>query len=160
MADKVRILAVDDSSISLAAIERELENEEYEVIPVNSGVRALQYLKKKEADLIILDIQMELKDGIQTLKDIRKMESCRNIPVIMLTSKGDRETIVESSKLGIYDYVLKPFTRQDLQQRVKRVIKKVQEQKDFKEQLKQGSISLESLGSLESLESLEKMGGW
>ena len=45
MADKVRILAVDDSSISLAAIERELENEEYEVIPVNSGVRALQYLK-------------------------------------------------------------------------------------------------------------------
>ena len=160
MADKVQILAVDDSSISLATIERELKNEKYEVIPVNSGLRALQYLKRKKADLIILDIQMASMDGIETLKEIRGMEDCRDIPVIMLTSKRDRKTVMESSKLGICDYVLKPFSKQDLQTRVERVLKKVRENTSFIEQLRQGSISLDSLESLGSLESLEKKNGF
>lgn len=127
MADRIKILAVDDSTISLAAIEQEFRQDEYEVIPVNSGLRALQYLRQNKPDLIILDIQMALKDGIETLKEIRGMENCSDIPVIMLTAKRDRETVVESSMLGIYDYVIKPFNKKDLLQRVERVLSKVQE---------------------------------
>ena len=63
MGAKPQILAVDDNSISLATIEQDLRGL-YEVIPINSGVRALQYLKKEKPDLILLDIQMALKDGI------------------------------------------------------------------------------------------------
>lgn len=119
--EKIKILAVDDNSISLAAIEQELKKE-YEIIPLNSGIRALQYLKREKPDLILLDIQMEQKDGIETLREIREMEKCRDIPVIMITSKQEKEAVLQTSKLGIYDYVLKPFRGDDLQQRIKRVL--------------------------------------
>ena len=121
--EKKRILAVDDNSISLAAIEQELKRE-YEVIPVNSGARALQYLKREKPDLILLDIQMAQKDGIETLREIRQMDRCTDIPVIMLTSKQDKAAVVETSKLGIYDYVLKPFKGEDLHQRINRALNK------------------------------------
>ncbi|MCI9387827.1 MAG: response regulator [Lachnospiraceae bacterium] len=121
--EKLRILAVDDNSISLAAIEQELKKE-YEVIPVNSGSRALQYLRREKPDLILLDIQMAQKDGIETLREIREMEKCKDIPVIMLTSKQDKSAVVETSKLGIYDYILKPFQGENLHNRIDRVLKK------------------------------------
>lgn len=122
MMEKRKILAVDDNSISLATIEQELKKA-YDIIPVNSGSRALQYLRREEADLILLDIQMAQKDGLETLKEIREMERCKDIPVIMLTSKQDKATVIQSSKLGIYDYVLKPFQRDDLRRRIERVLR-------------------------------------
>jgi len=60
-----------------------------------------------------------------SLEEIREMESCRNIPVVMLTSRSDKETIIKSSKLGVYDYVLKPFKKQDLLERIDRVLKQL-----------------------------------
>lgn len=121
MKNKKRILAVDDNTISLATIEQELKDR-YEVIPINSGTRALQYLRKEKPDLIILDIQMAPKDGIETLTEIRDMDGCQNIPVVMLTSRRDRKTILTSSRLGITDYVLKPFQQQDLRHRIDRIL--------------------------------------
>lgn len=123
MEKKLRILAVDDSSINLAMIEQELKNT-YEVITVNSGMRALRYLKQEKPDLILLDIQMASMDGIETLKDIRELKNGESIPVIMLTSQRDTNSLIESSKLGIYDYVLKPFQSQDLLDRISRTLTK------------------------------------
>lgn len=120
--EKSRILAVDDNSISLAAIEQELKRY-YDVIPVNSGDRALQYLKRERPNLILMDIQMAQKNGIETLREIRGMEQCKDIPVIMLTSRQDKASVVESSKLGIYDYVIKPFQGEDLLRRIERVLR-------------------------------------
>lgn len=121
--EKLKILAVDDNSISLATIEQEFKGT-YEVVALNSGTRALQYLKQQTPpDLILLDIQMAPKDGIETLREIREMERCAEIPVIMLTSQREKQTILESSKLGINDYVLKPFKTQDLHDRIERVLK-------------------------------------
>ncbi|MCM1189551.1 MAG: response regulator [bacterium] len=121
---KMRILAVDDNVINLATIEQELKDK-YEVVTVNSGARAVRFLAKDRPDLILLDVQMALMDGIETLKEIRTMEGGASIPVIMLTAKKDRETVIEGSKLGILDYVLKPFDGQDLQMRIDRALKKV-----------------------------------
>lgn len=120
--EKLRILAVDDNSISLAAIEQELKRD-YEVTPVNSGERALQYLKRERPNLILMDIQMAQKSGIETLREIRGMDRCRDIPVIMLTSKQDKASVVESSKLGVFDYVIKPFKGDDLLRRIERVLR-------------------------------------
>jgi len=121
--EKLTILAVDDNSISLATIEQEFKGT-YEVVALNSGTRALQYLKQQpQPDLILLDIQMAPKDGIETLREIREMEKCAGIPVIMLTSQREKQNILESSKLGINDYVLKPFKTQDLHDRIERVLK-------------------------------------
>ncbi|MDE7203644.1 MAG: response regulator [Lachnospiraceae bacterium] len=122
MMEKMKILAVDDNSISLATIEHELKKD-YEVVPINSGDRALQYLRREKPDLILMDIQMAQMSGIETLREIRGMEKCKDIPVIMLTSKQDKASVVESSKLGIYDYVIKPFNGEDLNKRIDRVLK-------------------------------------
>lgn len=115
--DKKRILVVDDMAISLSAAENALKDL-YEVTTMNSGTRALNYLGKEKTDLILLDIRMDEKDGIETLKEIRKMPNGQNIPVIMLTSSQDRKSVIESSKLGIFDYILKPFNPDDLRKRI------------------------------------------
>lgn len=122
--EKMKILAVDDNIINLATIEQELKDK-YEVITVNSGARAIRYLNKDKPDLVLLDVQMALMDGIETLKEMRTMENGASIPVIMLTSKKDKETVIEGSKLGILDYVVKPFDTQDLQSRIDKALKKV-----------------------------------
>ena len=123
MEDKLKILAVDDNGGILATIEEELK-ELYDVITVNSGARALRYLSQEKPDLILLDIQMALMDGIETLKEIRNIDNCSTIPVIMLSAKMERETVIESSKLGILDYVGKPFEPQDLRDRISRALKR------------------------------------
>ena len=120
---RIKILAVDDNIINLATIEQELKDK-YDVVTVNSGDRAIRYLNKEKPDLILLDVQMALMDGIETLRKIRTMKDGASMPVIMLTAKKDRETVLEGSKLGIVDYVVKPFNAQDLQERINRALKK------------------------------------
>lgn len=124
--ERNRLLVVDDSAINLASIEMKLK-EYYDIVPVNSGSRALRYLRDNKPDLILLDIKMAEKDGIETLKEIRTLENGVNIPVIMLTAKNDKWSIVESQKLGIYDYVLKPFDTQNLHDRIQSALAKARE---------------------------------
>ena len=123
MGLKHKILAVDDISLSLATIEQALKGN-YEVIPLNSGERALHYLRKNRPDLILLDVQMKSKDGVETLREIREMENCKDIPVIMLTSQNDKDTVVESYMLGADSYILKPFKTQDLYERIENALRK------------------------------------
>ena len=99
---KKRILAVDDDVIVLTRISTILRND-YDLVTVNSGMRALRYLEQEQPDLILLDIRMAQQDGIETLRKIRNMEECKDIPVIMLTGVENKDIVVESAKLGICD---------------------------------------------------------
>lgn len=116
-----RILAVDDAATILLRITDTLEKY-YEVITVNSGVRALRYLERVKPDLILLDIRMTPKNGFETLREIRDMKDRADIPVIMLTGVEDKNAVVESIKLGICDYILKPFFPDDLLERIQRAL--------------------------------------
>lgn len=122
MADRKKVLVVDDVAISLSVAEQALR-EDYDVVTVNSGSRALRYLRKERPDLILLDIRMDDMDGIETLKEIRKMDNRADIPVIMLTGQNEKASVLEAAKLGIYDYMLKPFAAQDLLSRVQGALK-------------------------------------
>ena len=115
-----QILAVDDTAIILTRISNTLQNE-YDVITVNSGVRALRYLELEKPDLILLDIQMSPKDGIGTLREIRAMKDRADIPVIMLTGVEEKDSVLASARLGICDYILKPFRSEELLKRIRRV---------------------------------------
>ena len=115
-----RILAVDDTAIILTRISNTLQNE-YDVITVNSGVRALRYLELEKPDLILLDIQMSPKDGIGTLREIRAMKDRADIPVIMLTGVEEKDSVLASARLGICDYIIKPFRSEELLKRIRRV---------------------------------------
>ena len=122
MAGRKKVLVVDDVAISLSVTEQALR-EDYDVITVNSGSRALRYLKREKPDLILLDIRMDEMNGVETLKEIRKMDNRADIPVIMLTAMSDKALVLETAKLGIYHYMLKPFAPQELLKRVRAALK-------------------------------------
>ena len=120
-APRKRILAVDDAVIILRRITGALD-EYYDVITATSGTRALKYLEREKPDLILLDIRMMPKDGFETLQEIRSMEDRADIPVIMLTGVEDKNAVIEGIKLGICDYILKPFFPDDLLERIQRAL--------------------------------------
>lgn len=115
------ILAVDDTAFILSRIADALGSH-YNVITVNSGARALKYLEENRPDLILLDIRMPVRDGFQILREIRAREDRADIPVIMLTGTEGRQSVMEGIKLGICDYILKPFDPDDLLGRIQRVL--------------------------------------
>ena len=120
-ASRKRILAVDDAVIILRRITDALD-EYYDVITVASGARALKYLQREKPDLILLDIRMMPKDGFETLQEIRAMKDRADIPVIMLTGVEDKSYVMEGIKLGICGYILKPFSPDDLRERIQRAL--------------------------------------
>lgn len=130
---KKRILAVDDTAVVLTRILYTLQDA-YDVVTVNSGVRALKYLKEQKPDLILLDIRMSPMDGIETLQSIRTMEECKDIPVIMLTGVEDKDIVIKSAKLGIGDYIRKPFSSEELIRRIRRVFDQENQKQAEKEQ--------------------------
>lgn len=119
--NKKCILAVDDTAFILSRVTDAL-SKHYDVVTANSGVRAIKYLNKNKPDLILLDIRMPVHDGFEILKEIHNMEDRADIPVIMLTGMEDKRYVMESIKLGISDYVLKPFDPNDLLARVQRIL--------------------------------------
>ncbi len=124
MVDKMKIMVVDDNTVNLATVEQELKDK-YDVIPMISGRRAVKYLYRDRVDLILLDVAMPIMDGIETLREVRTQPNGTTVPVIFLTSKNDKNTVIEGSKLGIMDYIMKPFEPDDLLARIERVFKRL-----------------------------------
>ncbi len=124
MFDKMKIMAVDDNTVNLATIEQELKDK-YEVIPMLTGRRAIKYLYREKVDLILLDVQMPIMDGVDTLKEIRTLENGVTVPVVFLTAKKDTATVIAGSQLGIMDYITKPFDPADLKARIEQVFKRL-----------------------------------
>lgn len=124
MFEKMKIMAVDDNTVNLATIEQELKDK-YDVIPMLTGRRAIKYLYREKVDLILLDVQMPIMDGVDTLKEIRTLENGITVPVIFLTAKKDTATVIAGSQLGIMDYITKPFDPVDLKNRIEQVFKRL-----------------------------------
>lgn len=122
--DKMKILVVDDNTVNLALVEQELQDK-YEVTPVISGRRAINFLYREKVDLILLDVQMPIMDGVETLKEIRRLENGVTVPVVFLTARKEKSAVIAGSKLGIMDYILKPFDGDDLTKRIETIFKKL-----------------------------------
>lgn len=122
--EKKKILAVDDNAVNLAAIEQTLQDE-YEIIPMVAGKRAIKYLGVEKVDLILLDVQMPDMDGIRTLEEIRKLDNGWTVPVIFLTATNDSDVSAAGARLGIMDYITKPFDGTDLKKRIEDAFQKI-----------------------------------
>lgn len=103
---KKKILVVDDSGAVLRSVKSWLEDT-YQVILANSGAMAIKYLATEKPDLILLDYEMPICDGRQVLEMIRAEAEFGDIPVIFLTNKNDRDSVLNVSKLGVDGYLLK-----------------------------------------------------
>ena len=117
------ILVVDDDEMNLRMAEFILQQQGYNVVKVSSGMCCLEHLKYEKPDLILLDVEMPVMSGIQTLEVIRGNEEYMNIPVMFLTASADMDTVAEAGRLGVIAYVKKPFMPQDLVDRVKKILR-------------------------------------
>lgn len=115
MKEMYNILVCDDDKEIVKAIEIYLVKENYNVLKAYNGEECLKILKQNTIHLIILDIMMPKKDGIETLNEIRENTS---IPVIMLSAKSEDEDKIKGLNLGADDYVTKPFNPLELIARV------------------------------------------
>ena len=114
---RIRVLVVDDEQDFLKLIKRRLTRRNLDVDTVPSGQEALERLEREAVDVVILDVRMPGLDGIETLKEIRKR--FRNTAVIMLTGHGSMQSGIEGISHGAYDYILKPFSIDDLIERIR-----------------------------------------
>lgn len=110
-----RILVVDDDTMNLVRTKMILEKE-YDVIMVDSGIKALDKLKSKEIDLVLLDIEMPKLNGLETFE--RMKEFAADVPVIFLTASGLEEDVRTAIRLGAVNYLVKPFQPDELMKRV------------------------------------------
>lgn len=109
------ILVVDDDKEIVGAIEIYLKKEGYNIVKAYNGNQALKIIQEKEIHLVILDIMMPEKDGIETLEEIRKEKS---IPVILLSAKSEDYDKIGGLNSGADDYITKPFNPLELIARV------------------------------------------
>ena len=115
------ILVVDDDKEIVKAIEIYLGKENYKIIKAYDGEQALEKIKENKIQLVILDIMMPQKDGIETLEEIRKD---KNIPVIMLSAKSEDIDKINGLNNGADDYITKPFNPVELIARVNALIRR------------------------------------
>ena len=119
MAEKTKILVIDDMTSHLLLLRTILEEDGFEVVTSENGKNALQTLKDDEAvELILLDIMMPEFDGFDFLDKINEFES-PEVPVIVVSAKNDNDSIQKAIDKGAYDYLTKPFNIQDVRNKVK-----------------------------------------
>ena len=117
------ILVVDDETRISRMIRMNLEHDGYEVIEAQSGQQALDLVRSRMPSLVILDVMMPGLDGFETLSILREISQ---VPVIMLTAKGEEEDRIRGLELGADDYVTKPFSPRELVSRVKAVLRRAE----------------------------------
>lgn len=115
--NKKKILVVDDSGAMLRNVKGWLEDK-YQVILANSGAMAIKYLSTNRPDLVLLDYEMPIVDGKQVLEMIRSETEFADIPVIFLTSKGDKESVMQVMALKPEGYLLKTMPPEEIKKSV------------------------------------------
>ena len=116
-----KVLVVDDDINIVKLIKLYLEKEDYEVVTANNGREALEVYNREDPSIIVLDIMMPELDGNAVCREIRKTS---NVPIIMLTAKGETFDKVLSLELGADDYIVKPFDPKALTARIKAILRR------------------------------------
>jgi len=115
------ILVVDDEERMARFIRLNLEHDGFQVVEANRGMQAIQVLRDRMPDVVILDVMMHDIDGFEVLQLIRETSQ---VPVIMLTAKGEEDDRVRGLELGADDYITKPFSPREMVSRVKAVLRR------------------------------------
>ncbi len=122
-----KILVVDDEPRYLRLLEANLRTEGYEVITAMDGMQAVEIFSANPVDLILMDVMMPKLDGFAACQRIREFS---NVPIIILTAKGEEQDRVRGLDLGADDYLVKPFSATELLARVRAVLRRSQASKD------------------------------
>lgn len=139
-----KILVVEDEEDIQELMRYNLGKEGYDVVSVVDGGSALKKVDEKKPDLIILDLMLPDIDGLSVCKQLRSNAEARNIPVIMLTAKGEEADIVSGLEVGADDYVTKPFSPRVLLARIRAILRRNDvEATDAEEVIRRGDIEID-----------------
>lgn len=119
-----KVLIVDDEEHIRELIKFNLKKEGYDTAMAVNGSEALKVIKETKFDLILLDLMLPEVDGLEVCKEIRKNEETSDIPVMMITAKGEEFDKVLGLELGADDYITKPFSIRELMARIKALLRR------------------------------------
>jgi two-component system phosphate regulon response regulator PhoB len=122
--DKPTILVVDDEEDIVELVELNIVREGYKVLTCGTGEEALEIAHSKLPDLVILDLMLPGIDGLEVCRRLKNNPKTEQIPIIILSAKGEEADIVTGLELGADDYITKPFSGKVLVARVRRVLRK------------------------------------
>lgn len=105
----IKVLAIDDQFDNLAIIQMSLQLEGFEVITTDNGREGLEKAASELPDVILLDLMMPNMDGYEVYQHLKRKKATKNIPVIMLTAVDQPQFMEKAKKMGIEDYITKPF---------------------------------------------------
>lgn len=125
------VLIVDDDAQALETMRLYLR-ETAHVATVLSGKHALEYVQQHPVDIILLDVEMPIMDGFLTLERLRNIEACINVPIILVTSKRDKYTVLNSGIMGVDGYLAKPVSKEVLNRKIVEVYQKKEKQDNRK----------------------------
>jgi two-component system chemotaxis response regulator CheY len=123
---EIRALIVDDSSVMRKIVERALRQAGLDSLVVHeagSGAEGLELLKAKPVDLILSDINMPTMDGLEFLRQIRAQNLADGVPVVMITTESSEEHVKQAIQSGAQGYIRKPFTAEQVKERVLPLVK-------------------------------------
>jgi DNA-binding response OmpR family regulator len=118
-----QILVVDDEPRYVRLMEANLASEGYHVLKASNGQEAVEAVDKHHPDLVLLDVMMPILSGFEACERIREFS---NVPVIMVTAKGDEQDRVKGLDVGADDYIVKPYSATELLARVRAVLRRAQ----------------------------------
>ena len=118
-----KILIVDDSESIREVVSATLTNVGYEVLSAIDGVDALNYVDGEPIDLIITDLNMPNKDGIQLIREIRAQDTYKFTPILLLTTESQADKKKEAKLAGATGWIVKPFVQEKLLSTIKKVIR-------------------------------------
>ena len=117
-----KILTVDDSKTVRIIVRKAFKPYDIELFEASNGVEGLAVAAKDLPDLILLDVTMPVMDGVEMLTKIKADPQLKGIPVMMLTAEGGRENVLKIAKIGVRDYLVKPFKEESLLEKAGRII--------------------------------------
>ncbi|MDB6033615.1 MAG: hypothetical protein JWM16_3953 [Verrucomicrobiales bacterium] len=117
-ARRERILVVDDVPANISVLAGVLEPEGYEILVASNGLTALKAAEKGQPDLILMDIMMPGLNGLETCRRLKEASATQHIPIIFVTARGEKESLVEAFRNGGVDYLVKPFEAEEALSRV------------------------------------------
>jgi two-component system, chemotaxis family, chemotaxis protein CheY len=118
---EIRALIVDDSSVMRKIVERSLRQAGLDQLVVHeagSGTEGLEVLKAKQVDLILSDINMPSMDGLEFLRQVRGQNLAPGVPIVMITTESSEEHVKQAILSGAQGYIRKPFTAEQVKERV------------------------------------------
>jgi two-component system cell cycle response regulator len=118
----VKVLSVDDSKMVRLLVTRAFKKYDCRVFEASHGQEGMAVAAQEKPDVIILDVTMPVMDGMEMLTALKESPELKSIPVVMLTAEGSRDSLLAFAKMGVRDYLVKPFKEQEIVDKVSRIV--------------------------------------